>query len=242
MIIPVFDVKDSRCVSGKGGNRSSYDSLSSVYGDDVVEVSRNLRDDSFEVVYVADLDMLEDCGDNSGIISEVNDVVSVMLDNACFDVSSIKKYENICTYSILATENIRSLDDVRQIFNLPLRNRIVFSIDIKNNDLLIKNNDIGLDDIISIVNEVKPDYTIILNLSQVGTKKTDDNDIIDYIIRKTPYTQHILGGGITNKSIAKYQKMGIDNFLVGTILHEGLLDKKYYPHKLRLSTTNGEKL
>lgn len=233
MIIPVFDIKDSECVSGKSGNRSSYNSLSTIYGDDVLEASRNLRDDSFEVVYVADLDMLEDCGDNSRIISEVNDIVSVMLDNACCDVSSIKKYENICTYSILATENIGSLDDVRQIFNLPLRNRIIFSIDIKNNDLLIKNNDIVLDDIISIVNEVKPDYTIILNVSQVGTKKTDNNDIIDYIISKTPCTQHILGGGITNESIKKYRKMGIDNFLVGTVLHEGLLDKKYHPHKIR---------
>ena len=47
------------------------------------------------------------------------------------------------------------------------------------------------------------------------------------IISKTPYTQHIIAGGLTNESIRKYKSEGIDNFLIGTILHDGLMSEEY---------------
>ena len=165
MIIPVFDVKDGMCVSGKSGFRDTYTRLDSVYGDDIFEMSLGLRDAGARVVYIADLDRIMGVGDNSGLISEVNRVVPVLLDNGASCVDDIIFNKNICTYPILATETMNSISDVEQIFEEMPHDNIVISVDIKDNELLIKNKCINLDDIIRLINKVKPAYTILLPIT-----------------------------------------------------------------------------
>lgn len=223
MIIPVFDVKDSVCVSGKSGNRKQYSPLKSVYGNDLLSISHNLKKSAFKMIYIADLDKIEGVGDNSKIIGEVNKIIPVMLDNGCSNYENYEKNKKICTYTILATETMTNTNDILDIIENESKENIILSVDIKDNELLIKNNDIKLDDIISLVNKIKPAYTILLNISEVGTKNSGKNPLNDEIISKTPYTQHIIAGGITNDSIEEYRSNGIDNFLIGTILHDGTL-------------------
>lgn len=227
MIIPVFDVKNNEFVSGKSGKRDTYTQLNSVYGEDSIEIIRNLKKSGAKCVYVADLDKIENRGDNSDFISKINNILPVILDNGASSMDDVLFNKNICTYSILATETMESLEESIKIFKeLPFE-KLIISIDIKNNELLINNSDINLDDIISLVNQVKPDYTILLNISQVGTKKGNENALIGEIISKTPYTQHIIAGGLTNENIRKYKSEGIDNFLIGTILHDGSMFEEY---------------
>lgn len=227
MIIPVFDVKNNEFVSGKSGKRNTYTKLKSSYGEDPIEIATNLKESGAKCVYVADLDKIENSGDNSGLISKINKILPVLLDNGASSVEDILSNKSICTYSILATETMESIDKSIEIFKeLPLE-KLIISIDIKNNELLANNCDIELEDIISLVNEAKPDYTILLNVSQVGTKEGNDDVLIRDIISKTPYTQHIIAGGLTNESIRKYKSEGIDNFLIGTILHDGLMSEEY---------------
>ena len=64
-----------------------------------------------------------------------------------------------------------SLDNIEEIFKKYDSNKLVVSIDIKNNELLVNNKDIDLEDVIYLINKYKPKYTIILNISYVGTKK-----------------------------------------------------------------------
>jgi phosphoribosylformimino-5-aminoimidazole carboxamide ribotide isomerase len=227
MIIPVFDIKNKECVSGKSGKRNTYTKLTSIYGKDSLEITTNLKKSGAKCIYIADLDKIESIDDNSKLISKINKILPVILDNGASSVEEIKSNKKICTYSILATETMDSIDDTIKIFKeLPFE-KIILSIDIKNNELLINNSDIKMKDIISLVNEVKPDYTILLNISQVGTKKGNDETFIKEIISKTPYTQHIIAGGLTNDSIRKYKLEGIDNFLIGSILHDGTMIEEY---------------
>jgi phosphoribosylformimino-5-aminoimidazole carboxamide ribotide isomerase len=227
MIIPVFDIKNKECVSGKSGKRNTYTKLTSIYGKDPLEITTNLKKSGAKCIYIADLDKIESIDDNSKLISKINKILPVILDNGASSVEEIKSNKKICTYSILATETMDSIDDTIKIFKeLPFE-KIILSIDIKNNELLINNSDIKMKDIISLVNEVKPDYTILLNISQVGTKKGNDETFIKEIISKTPYTQHIIAGGLTNDSIRKYKLEGIDNFLIGSILHDGTMIEEY---------------
>lgn len=226
MIVPVIDMMDSNCVSGKSGKRKTYTKLESVYGDNPLTIAKNLRDDEAQVLYIADLDNIEGNGDNSNLISEINKIIPVMLDNGISSIDDFENNKNICSYNILATETIESLDNIREIFIKSNSNNIVVSIDIKNNELLCNNNDITLDDIIQLINEFKPKYTIILNITQVGTKSRKEDKITDYIISKTPDTTHFIAGGITNEIIHDYHEKNITNFLIGTILHEGKLKYK----------------
>lgn len=227
MIIPVFDVKEGVCVSGKSGKRDTYTVLDSVYGEDIFDIASNLKALGAGVVYIADLDKIEGVGDNSHLISEVNDVIPVLLDNGASSIDEFKFNKNICTYPILATETMNSIRDIKEIFEEMPYDNIVISIDLKDNELLIQNGDINLDDIIMLIDKVKPAYTILLNISQVGTKEGNTSPIMMEIIKKTPYTQHIIAGGLTNESITSYKDRGINNFLIGTLLHEGKLDPEH---------------
>lgn len=227
MIIPVFDVKNNECVSGKSGKRDTYTKLSSVYGENPIEITTNLKKSGVKCVYIADLDKIENKGDNSELILKINKILPVILDNGANSIDDIKFNKKICRYSILATETMESIEDTINIFKETPHENLIISIDIKNNELLTNNPNIKMEDIILLINEVKPDYTILLNISQVGTKEGNENILIKDIISKTPYTQHIIAGGLTNESIGQYKSEGINNFLIGTILHNGLMLEEY---------------
>ncbi len=227
MIIPVFDVKNNECVCGQSGKRDTYSKLISIYGEDPIEIVNNLKKSGVKCVYVADLDKIEGQGDNSVLISQINSILPVMLDNGTNSIEDIEINKKISTYSIFATESMESIEDTIKIFKDKPFEKLIISVDIKNNEPLVKNKDIKIEDIISLINTVKPDYTIVLNISQVGTKEGHNTDLIKYIINKTPYTQHIIAGGVTNESIRNYNSEGIDNFLIGTILHNGTMLEEY---------------
>ena len=171
MIIPVFDVKGNQCVSGKSGKRDTYTRLESVYGDDILDIARNLKMSGAKSVYSADLDKIEGCGDNSSLISQVNDIIPVLLDNGANCVDDIVFNKNICTYSILASESMTNLNDIRNIFEELPYEKLIISVDIKDNELLVEDKDIKFSDVISLINDVKPDYSILLNISQVQKKE-----------------------------------------------------------------------
>ncbi len=226
MIIPVFDIMNNDCVSGKSGNRSTYTKLKSIYGTNLIEIVTNLKKNGAKSCYIADLDKIENKGDNSNLISKINDILPVMLDNGISNIQDIEKNSKISTWSILGTETLTSIDETIKIFDKINNNNLIISIDIKNNKLLVKNKDINLDMIISLVNQVKPKYVIILDITQVGTMTRKNNSITDEIIKQTKGINHILAGGITNDTIKKYSNQNINDFLIGTILHNGTLEYK----------------
>ena len=227
MIIPVFDMRENLCVTGKSGIRESYKRLNSIYGYEPLMIAENLREKGFKYLYIADLDKIEDTGNNDDIISQINEVIPVLLDNGISTIQDAMENRKIASYSILATETMTSILEAENIIGEVGNENIIVSFDIKNNELLIENDEIDLDDIISLINNCNIKHVIILNLSSVGTKKIDDTDMQERIIRQTPNCRHILAGGITNQAIDRYSSEGIEDFLVGTILHEGSLDEKY---------------
>ena len=151
-----------------------------------------------------------------------------MLDYGISSIEDIENNKNICSYNILATETMTSLDNIEEIFKKYDSNKLVVSIDIKNNELLVNNKDIDLEDVIYLINKYKPKYTIILNISYVGTKKGVNTNIIEEITKKIPHTKCCIAGGIRNSDIETYTKKNINNFLIGTLLHEGNLSYKLY--------------
>lgn len=227
MIIPVVDMKNGTCVSGKSGMRDTYQKLSSIYGDNPLMIAENLKKRGFSYLYIADLDKIEGVGENSQIISRINDIIPVLLDDGIGNVKDLKENMKISSFSILATETIESIKEAEDIIKIRGKENIIISIDIKDNQLLIKNNDIYMDDIISLINRCQVKHVIILNISNVGTKNSQKTNIQDKVLENTPDANYIIAGGLTNHAIEDYIQAGIDNFLVGTILHEGNMDEKY---------------
>lgn len=217
MIIPVFDMKDSMCVSGKSGDRKRYTQLESVYGEDIFEIVNSLKDEGFNLIYIADIDKIEDVGSNSQIIKEINNIIPVMLDNGIKTTDDVNP--SICTYNIIATETLLSLNEAYRIFED--HENLILSVDIKD-DKILSDANLDLEDIVELITKVNPLYVILLNISQVGSEGGNKSTLINEIISTVDGIHFIIGGGITNESIKSYNKCGVDDFLIGTILHNGM--------------------
>lgn len=219
MIIPVLDLKNGIAVSGKSGQRETYKPLETVFhkSSSPEEIAKSLSNAGAGRLYIADLDSIENRKSNFDVIKEVNKHIPVTLDSGAKDIFDVKKALEIADKVIIATETLKDMDDLRDIFSNFDKDRLVISIDIKDGEIFSKYLDMDLKKIITQIEKLNPKEVILLDISQVGTEKGANYEFIKKFI-KLPL---IIGGGITSSDISKLEKMGINKFLVGSALHNG---------------------
>ena len=221
MIIPVLDLKNEIAVSGKSGERETYKPLKTVFHNSSFpeEIAKSLKNAGAARIYIADLDSIENRGSNFNVIEKVNRHIPVMLDCGARNVFDVQKALEVADKVIIATETLKDMDDLIDIFDKFDKNRLVISIDIKDSEIFSKYLDIKVEEFIKQIEELNPQEVILLDISQVGTEKG-----VNYkLIQKFSKLPLILGGGITSSDIKKLEKMGINKFLVGSALHNGKL-------------------
>jgi len=226
MIIPVIDIKDGESVSGKSGMRKTYKPLKTVFhnSSDPIGITRALKNAGFKCLYVADLDAIDGDGSNFHITQEMNYILPVMLDSGVNSIECVKKVIDSVKKVIIATETIKSIDDFQLIFSTFKKENLVMSVDVKNGDVLGKYIEADFEDMIKIIQHIKPLEVILLDISGVGTGNGFDHEIINSF--KGLETELILGGGVTHQNINHLSKMGVHKFLVGTSLHMGTFNYK----------------
>jgi len=227
MIIPVIDLKDGEAVSGKSGMRKTYKPLKSVFHDssDPIGIARALNDAGFTGLYVADLDAIDGNGSNLQVAGEMNHIIPVMLDSGVNTIEGVEKVLDIVEKVIIATETLKSLDDIELIFSSFNKEDIVMSVDIKDGKVLGKHIKTDFKDIIKKIEQIKPAEVIILDISRVGTGNGVDRELINSFIGLE--TELILGGGVTDRDIKELNEMGVQNFLVGTSLHARIFNHTF---------------
>ena len=223
MIIPVIDLKDGIAVSGKSGKRETYTPLETVFHNsaDPVAIAIALKKNGFERIYVADLDAIEGIGSNLQVVGEMNQIISVMFDCGLNNSEGVGKILDTVDKVIIATETIKSLDELELLFSLFPKHNLVMSVDVKEGIVLGKHINADFKDIIKIIKKIKPFEVILLDISRVGTENGVDPELINSFIDLD--TDLILGGGVRNKDILELCDRGIKNFLVGTALHSGII-------------------
>ena len=224
MIIPVLDLKNGIAVSGKSGKRETYKPLETVFHKSASPegIGKSLSDAGAVRIYIADLDSIENRESNFEVIHEVNKNISVMLDCGARNVFDVKKALEVADKVIIATETLKDIDDLNDIFDNFDKNRLVISIDIKDNEIFSKSLNIDLEEFIRKIKELNPPEVILLDISQVGTERGVNYELI----RKFLELPLIIGGGITSSDIKRLEKLGINKFLVGSALHNGKLPLK----------------
>ena len=220
-IIPVLDLMNSIAVSGKSGNRSSYTPLSSTYSSnsDPVSIVQSLKLNRANQIYIADLDLIEKQGHNLDKIKIINTMLPVMLDAGIKDLNSFKFYLDFAYKLIVATETLESMEELYKIFDTFSKERIIVSVDIKDNQLFSQNIDLTLAEFKKELIAIDPNEIILLNISSVGTNCGFNKEIIDSFSQLKD--KLILGGGITKDEINELSKNGIKKVLVGSSLHSG---------------------
>ncbi len=221
MIIPVLDIKDGMAVSGKSGNRKEYKPLKTVFhhSSNPLKIARSLKNAGAKEIYIADLDSIEGKGSNQEIVGEINQFIPVMLDCGADDLDSVALALRVADKIIVATETLRKLENLDEIFCRVNKERIVVSVDVLNNELLNKHFKIDFNSFKEKLEILKPYWVILLDISSVGTEEGFNRRLLHEFAGLD--SSIILGGGITEADLHQITELGVDKVLVGTTLHHG---------------------
>ena len=219
--IPVLDLKDGQAVSGKSGLRDTYQPLQTVFApsSDPVEIAQGLKLNGADELYIADLDLIENKGHNINEIKMVNTIIPVILDAGVKNAEGFSFFLDYAFKIIIPTETLESIDDLYEICNKYPKERIVISVDVKNNELLSKNLDLSIKEFKAILIDVDPFQIILLDVSGVGTNKGYNEELLNEF--EDLKDKLIVAGGLNKDSITELEKIGIKKVLLGTSLHSG---------------------
>ncbi len=219
--IPVIDLKQHQAVSGKSGMRDTYQPLKTVFApsSNPVEIAQGLKLNGADEMYIADLDLIESSGHNISEIKLVNTILPVMFDGGVKNCESFDFFLDYAYKIIVPTETIESIEEMEKIFEKYPKERIVVSIDVKNNELYSKNLDLNLSEFKKILKKLDPNEIILLDITGVGTEKGYNQKLLDEF--EDMKEKLIIAGGLNKESIGELDSQGIKKILIGTSLHSG---------------------
>ena len=219
--IPVIDLKQGQAVSGKSGMRDTYTPLRTVFApsSNPVEITQGLKLNGADEMYIADLDLIESQGHNINDIKMVNTILPVLFDGGVKNCEAFEFFLDYAYKVIVPTETIESVDEMKKIFEKFPKERIVLSVDVKDNELLSKNMDLNLSEFKGILRELDPNEIILLDISGVGTEKGYNEKLLDEF---SDFKEKlIIAGGLNKNSLTELESVGIRKVLIGTSLHSG---------------------
>lgn len=219
--IPVIDLKQHQAVSGKSGMRDTYTPLRTVFApsSNPVEIAQGLKLNGADEMYIADLDLIESQGHNINDIRMVNTILPVMFDGGVKDAESFEFFLEFAYKVIVPTETLKSIEEMEMIFERFPKERIVVSVDVKNNELLCKNFDMTLKEFKEILKVLDPNEIILLDITGVGTEKGYNEELLNEFDEMKD--KIIMAGGLNKNSIGELESLGIKKVLIGTSLHSG---------------------
>ncbi len=219
--IPVIDLKQHQAVSGKSGMRDTYQPLRTVFAPSAnpVEIAQGLKLNGADEMYIADLDLIESEGHNVSDIKMVNTILPVMFDGGVKNCESFEFFLDYAYKIIIPTETLESIGEMEKIFEKYPKERIVVSIDVKDNELFSKNLDLTLDEFKKILKRLDPNEIIILDITGVGTEKGYNKELLNKF--EDMKDKLIIAGGLNKESLVELDSQGIKKVLIGTSLHSG---------------------
>ena len=219
--IPVIDLKQHQAVSGKSGMRDTYQLLNTVFVKSVspVEIAQGLKLNGADEMYIADLDLIESKGHNINEIKMVNTILPVMFDGGVKNCEAFEFFLDYAYKVIVPTETIESIEEMEKIFEKYPKERIVVSIDTKNNELLANHLDMTLSELKDVLIRLDSNEIILLDISSVGTEKGYNEKLLNEFSELKE--KLIIAGGVNKDSLSELESLGIKKVLIGTSLHSG---------------------
>ena len=219
--IPVIDLMQGQAVSGKSGMRDTYTPLRTVFApsSNPVDIAQGLKLNGADEMYIADLDLIEAHGHNINDIKMVNTILPVIFDGGVKNCEAFEFFLDYAYKVIVPSETLESIDEMKRIFEKFPKERIVVSVDVKDNELLSKNLDLNLSELKEILKELDPNEIILLDITGVGTEKGYNKKLLDEF--SDLKDKLIIAGGLNKNSLTELESIGIKKVLVGTSLHSG---------------------
>ncbi len=233
-VIPVIDILNGIVVHAVRGQRNHYQPLQStlVASAEPIEVARAFKNLGFTELYIADLDAIIDCSTNFHTIKHITEETEVKL-LVDAGVTGIKRAQNLLASGvsqlIIGTETLQSKAFVREAVGLFGSDRVLVSLDVKDDKVVVKTGFDGSSDPMVLLREFKAigvSRVIVLDLSRVGSSMGVDVAFLRKVINKVGVDVYV-GGGVRDISdLVELKNLGISGVLVATALHTGKISVK----------------
>jgi phosphoribosylformimino-5-aminoimidazole carboxamide ribotide isomerase len=220
-IIFVIDILNGNAVHAVKGERSNYMPLREskiCSSSDPLEIIREVMP---KEVYIADLNRLQQTGNNFDLIRKISRMKKTMADIGAKNMDDIIHGMELADTLIVGTETA-SMEVIKNAAAL-LPGKINVSIDIKDGRVLTNDPNVSKEPlaVVKSLNEINIRDIIILNLKKVGTSEGIDVDFLRDIISISKHNV-LVGGGIRDmEDIIALEEIGVSGALVATALHNG---------------------
>jgi phosphoribosylformimino-5-aminoimidazole carboxamide ribotide isomerase len=214
----VLDIFNGAVVHAVRGNRNRYEPIerfsSVVATSDPLQILREIRP---KEVYVADLNLLTNKGDNLAAIKEISTQTKTMADTGVSNFSDLERLPKGAT-PILGTETA----SFRLIEKAASRREIVASIDLKSRKVLTRDPMLSEESplaILQLLNGLPLEAVILLELDRVGTSCGLDEGFLGKAVATSDHPL-ILGGGVRDlEDLYILNSLGFSGALVATAVH-----------------------
>mgnify|MGYP005848423907 CR=1 FL=1 len=227
-VIPVIDILNGAVVHAVRGLRSHYQPLQSIITKSVlpIEVAKSFKALGFSELYVADLDAIVDCSTSFAPLKRIVEEtgLSLMVDAGITSLNRAQQLlETGVSKLVIGTETLTSktfiAEAVRQFGN----DRIVVSLDLKDDKVLAKPEFDGCLDPMYLMQEFKSlgvKRVIVLDLTRVGSG--EGVNIAFFKKALTLSLEVYVGGGVRGiQDLVELKALGASGALVATALHTG---------------------
>lgn len=228
-VIPVIDVLNGVVVRAVKGERSEYRPLQSILTKSVqpVEVAKEFKKIGFLNLYVADLDAITDYSTNFQPLKQIVDETSLklMVDAGVTGFEGAQKLlDSGVSKIIIGTETLFDKNFVRDAVNFFGSERVMVSLDLKDDKLLCKLEINCYKSPLSFLWSLKDmgvSQVIILDLRKVGSSEGVNVNFLKKVIKKNEVDVYV-GGGIRDiNDLVELKNLGLSGALVATALHTG---------------------
>lgn len=228
-VIPVIDILNGIVVHAVKGKRKDYQPLQSILCKtiDSIEVAKAFKTLGFSELYIADLDAITGGFLNFQVYNEIvkETGLELIVDAGVTDLDRARKLLD-CGVSkiVIGTETLKSKDFVNEAVRLFGSERIIISLDLKGEKVLVQSVFDGSKNPIRLLCEFKKigvSTVIVLDLSRVGSSEGVNEDFLKKVLKAVTMDVYV-GGGVTDlEDLINLKKLGLSGVLVATALHSG---------------------
>jgi len=228
LIIPAIDLMDGKVVRLTRGDFTT----SKVYSDDPVQVAKNWQKKGAKRIHIVDLDGAKtgEC-ENLGVVRKITKElkIPVQLGGGIRSLNMVQKvFDSGARWIILGTGALSDKNILKEAI-LSFPDRIIVSVDVKNEKIYIKGWEEGLSlDIFSLIEklgEMKISSLIVTDIQQDGMLEGVNVSFFTEICKANP-VPIIVAGGISSlediKRLSAVKRIG--GVIIGKALYEGKID------------------
>ena len=218
-LIPAIDILNNIVVKPIAGERKKYKAIQSPIVnssklDHIVESLLNEYD--FKKIYIADLNAIAGVKNNFTIIESIiakYPYIDFWVDFGIRTFLDFKQSRNLACTLIIGSETLKSVLELKKIIKKMKRERIVLSLDFKNNSFL------GPSSLI-YEKQLWTKKIILMSLDNIGSNKGPNLNNYDQINCGLKNELYLAGGVRNNKDIFLLKKKGIKGVILSSAIHK----------------------